>query len=332
MQVPKIPSDEKQRLQALRAMNILDTPPEERFDRLTRLAKRLLGVPIAVVSLVDENRQWFKSAQGLDATETPRDVSFCGHALNMDDVFLVPDAAADTRFFDNPLVTGDPHIRFYAGVLLRVPNGSKIGTLCVIDREPRELSEEDLDVLRDLAYMTEQELGAIQLATMDQLTDISNRRGFESLSKHALALCRRVGRPASLVYFDMDGFKEINDTYGHAEGDRALVAFAELLRDCFRESDVLGRLGGDEFAVLLTNTPEENCDGLLQRFAEQVDAYSRSSRRGYDLRFSSGVIGFDEARHSSLSDLMADADRLMYHDKQSRKEDRDSEPSAATGN
>lgn len=265
MQTPPTPSDERTRLDTLRALNILDTSPEERFDRLTRLAKRLFGVPIALVSLVDENRQWFKSRQGLDACETSRDVSFCGHAILSDEVLLVPDAAIDERFHDNPLVVNDPAIRFYAGCPLRVPNGSRLGTLCLIDREPRDFDEDDLALLRDLARMAEQELAAVQLATMDELTMVSNRRGFEALAVHALALCRRLQRPAALLFFDLDGFKEVNDTFGHAEGDRALTTFATLLQQTFRESDVIGRLGGDEFAVLLTNAADAESDAAITR-------------------------------------------------------------------
>lgn len=245
MQSPEIPEDDDLRVGALHALKVLDTPVEERFDRLTRLAKRLFGVPIAVVSLVDANRQWFKSCLGLDASETSRDVSFCGHAILGDDIFLVPDASADPRFNDNPLVTGEPNIRFYAGCPLTVSNGSKLGTLCIIDRIPRTFDEEDLKLLKDLALMAEQELAAVQIATMDYLTMLSNRRGFDTLSMHALGLCRRLKRPASLIYFDLDNFKPINDRFGHPAGDRALVEFAHLLKQTFRESDVVGRVGGD---------------------------------------------------------------------------------------
>lgn len=116
---PAFPLDEANRLATLRGLNILDTPPEERFDRLTRLAQQLINVPIAVVSLVDSNRQWFKSCQGLDASETPRNISFCGHAILDNELFVIPDALLDTRFSDNPLVTGAPNIRFYAGQPLK---------------------------------------------------------------------------------------------------------------------------------------------------------------------------------------------------------------------
>lgn len=318
MQTPPKASDEATRIDTLRALNILDTSPEERFDRLTRLAKRLFGVPIALVSLVDEDRQWFKSCQGLDASETARDISFCGHAILGEDIFLISDAALDERFHDNLLVTDAPHIRFYAGCPLKVPNGSNLGTLCIIDREPREFSEDDIALLRDLARMAEQELAAVQLATMDELTMLSNRRGFEVLSRHALGLCRRLDKPASLLFFDLDLFKQINDGFGHAEGDRALTNFAQLLKQTFRESDVLGRLGGDEFAVLLTNASMDELDKMLQRLKQTVEAHNQESRRGYDIVYSVGAVQSDTTRHANVADLMAEADALMYERKKQK--------------
>lgn len=312
---PALPVDEMSRLDTLRSLNILDTSPEERFDRLTRLAKRLFGVPIALISLVDADRQWFKSCQGLNASETPRDVSFCGHAILNDEILLVPDALLDERFHDNPLVVDDPKIRFYAGCPLSVPNGSKLGTLCLIDQEPRQLSPEDAELLRDLARMAEQEIAAVQLATMDELTRLSNRRGFQALAQHALGLCARLGRPASILFFDLDGFKPINDRFGHAEGDRALAGFAELLLRTFRESDVIGRFGGDEFAVLMTNCTAADGALALQRLQSAVDEHNHASRRGYDIRFSVGVIAYDGARHPSIDALLAEADARMYRHK-----------------
>lgn len=156
--IPATPSDESRRLQALREMDILDTPPEERFDRLTRLAQHLFEVPIALISLVDADRQWFKSRQGLSATETPRSISFCGHAILNDVILYVPDTLEDARFSHNPLVTDEPCIRFYAGAPLHVADGSRIGTLCIIDTQARQLSAETLQALRDLADCAEAEL------------------------------------------------------------------------------------------------------------------------------------------------------------------------------
>jgi diguanylate cyclase (GGDEF)-like protein len=320
MITPALPIDEATRLDTLRSLDILDTAAEERFDRLTRLAKRLFGVPIALISLVDTDRQWFKSCQGLGATETSRDVSFCGHAILGDMVMTVPDALLDERFHDNPLVVGDPGIRFYAGCPLQVPNGSKLGTLCLIDVNPRTMDEGDLQLLRDLARMAEQEIAALQLATVDELTLLSNRRGFMALGQHALSLCvRRMERPASLLYFDLDGFKAVNDRFGHAEGDRALIAFAKLLVQNFRDSDVVGRLGGDEFVVLMTDSPTAECAVAIQRLQQTVDGYNRTSQRGYDIRFSVGDIAFEPIRHTSIDALVSDADARMYERKRQKR-------------
>ncbi|PLW83863.1 GGDEF domain-containing protein [Kineobactrum sediminis] len=316
---PAIPADEAARLETLRALKILDSAPEERFDRLTRMAKRMFGVPISLVSIVDSNRQWFKSAQGLDATETPRDISFCGHAILDEDLFIVSNASEDPRFHDNPLVTGAPNIRFYAGCPLRVSSGHKMGTLCLIDDKPREMNDEDRALLRDLATMAEQEIAALQLATLDELTAISNRRGFTSLAAHALAMCKRHAQPAALIMFDLNQFKPVNDKFGHAEGDRALVAFANLLREGFRDSDVYARIGGDEFVVLLTGTPETQIEQLLARFRASLEAYNKEAARGYNLDYSAGVVTRQVGEDTDIEALLSRADALMYEDKAVRK-------------
>jgi len=175
-------------LAALRRLGVLDTPDEERFDRITRLAAQLVGTPIALVSLVDEQRQWFKSRVGLDATETPRSVAFCSHAIEgqPDELFVVPDAHADLRFCDNPLVTGDPHVRFYAGRVIREPSGQPMGTLCVIDHQARDLSDAERQALDDLGALVEQEF--VQMRYSDAIVELdaserSKAHILESLSE-----------------------------------------------------------------------------------------------------------------------------------------------------
>jgi len=315
MKTPDTPANEKERLKTLRSTDILDTDPEERFDRLTRMAQRVFGVSIALVSLVDENRQWFKSKAGLDACETGRDISFCGHAILGNDIFIIEDALEDERFADNPLVTGEPKIRFYAGAPLRYLDGNKLGTLCIIDQKPRIMDEDDCTMLRDLAEMAEGELSAIQLATIDDLTKISNRRGFISLAQNSINLCARQETPVSMVFLDLDKFKPINDQFGHAEGDHALIAFADLMRKSFRDSDVFARIGGDEFVVLLTNTEQENAAEIVARFRGQVDTYNLQAKRGYDLCFSDGIVSMLPDQDSLVDDLLREADVLMYEKK-----------------
>lgn len=319
MLAPIKPANEATRIQALHGLNILDSAPEERFDRLTRLAKRLFNVPIALVTLVDSDRQWFKSCVGLGVSETPRNVSFCGHAILQDELLMVADARQDERFNDNPLVTGEPKIRFYAGYPLTVPNGNKMGTLCLIDTQPRELDDEERALLRDLAGMAEQELMAVQMASMDELTLLSNRRGFKTLAQHALDACKHRDQPATLLFFDLNDFKQINDLYGHAEGDSALKTFADVLRIAFRESDVVGRLGGDEFVALLTGSSHVETTAIMARLKEILDERNAMLQRGYAIRFSVGQIEYDPQRHDTVDRLLADADEAMYAHKQALK-------------
>ncbi|VWB09335.1 GGDEF domain-containing protein [Burkholderia lata] len=319
MQIAPKPADEAARLDTLHSLSILDTPPEERFDRLTRLARRLFDVPIALVSLVDDDRQWFKSHAGLDVTQTSRDVSFCSHALLEGNTMVIQDALNDNRFHDNPLVTGAPGIRFYAGRPLTAPNGAPIGTLCLIDTRPRSLEPDELALLGDLAHMTEREIAALHFATTDELTQLTNRRGFEILARHVLSLCDRLDRHAALLFFDLNDFKSINDRFGHAEGDHALKAFADTLTSALRDSDVIARLGGDEFVVLLSATDPGDVAEPVERVTQALALRNAADARGYDIRFSVGHVDYDPTHHRDVADLLASADQRMYEDKQRSK-------------
>jgi diguanylate cyclase (GGDEF)-like protein len=317
MQPAPIPADEGPRLAELRSLDLLDTDAEERFDRVTRLAQRLFDVPIALVSLIDEDRQWFKSNQGLDATETPRDVSFCGHAIVDDGVMHVADAATDVRFADNPLVQGEPSIRFYAGCPIAGPGGSKLGTLCIIDRKPRELSEDDESALRDLAEMVEREVAATHLAASDALTGLSNRRGFDLLATKILEISKRRSTPAVLLFIDVDGLKPINDTQGHEAGDELLRELARLLERVFRASDVVARLGGDEFAVLLSAT--NDVYEPVFRLRQAIDERNRGMPDAAALSASVGAVAFDPRHPEPLEELCRRADDAMYVNKYAKR-------------
>lgn len=310
---PTIPANEAERLHALKTLQILDSANEERFDRVTRMAKRMFGVPISLVSLVDEDRQWFKSKQGLEATETPRDISFCGHAINQDGLFIIPDAIEDQRFFDNPLVTNAPNIRFYAGCPLKLREGLNIGTLCLIDSQPRVMDEDDQMLLKDLASMVEQEIKSIQLATLDELTSISNRRGFMTLADYALKVSKRKKQAVTFVLFDLNKFKLINDTYGHHEGDLVLTTFAHTMLKSFRESDVIGRLGGDEFIAMLTEL--DDIDPILERFSDAINEVNLALGKPYDIEYSAGKISIPYDTEKSIEDMIQGADAAMYEQK-----------------
>ncbi len=171
MQEAPIPSNEKERLDAVMALKILDTSAEERFDRITKMATRIFNVPISTVTIVDSNREWFKSCEGLDNTEGERAISFCGHAMLEDGIFVIPDATKDDRFKDNPMVIGEPYIRFYAGVPLRDYAGNKIGTFCIKDHKPKDLSDDGKQNLKDLAAWVELEMNNSELAKAIQVRE-----------------------------------------------------------------------------------------------------------------------------------------------------------------
>ncbi|MDJ0657404.1 MAG: sensor domain-containing diguanylate cyclase [Xanthomonadales bacterium] len=328
---PRIPHDETTRLQTLRRLKILDTPPEEPFDRVTRLAKRLFGVETVLVSLVDENRQWFKSRQGLDACETSRGISFCGHAILDHEILVVEDALLDERFFDNPLVTDDPKIRFYAGCPLVVANGSAIGTLCLIDPAPRQMDQDELYLLRDLATMVQENLAALDMATTDELTGISNRRGFHMLAEKSLATCQRLNRKVSVLVFDLDDFKLINDRLGHVEGDNALKDFSSCLLDTFRDCDVIGRTGGDEFCAFLGGADEQVLPDLLDRLSDKLQDRCYQEGRPFEVKFSVGSYSSMPGFKTTLVDLLSQADGRMYGKKhESKAESRASAPFAGS--
>jgi PAS domain S-box-containing protein len=186
MTAPSIPADESRRLQALYDLCLLDTPAEERFNRIVRMAVRLFEVPIALVSLMDKDRQWFKARCGVEVDSSPRSVSFCGHTILQEESLVVTDATLDPRFADNPAVVGEPHVRFYAGQPLHAPEGSRVGTLCLIDYKIRGFSQEDRRTLVDLAAWAELELSAYRLE--EARSAIEQQKHFFELSEDMLSI------------------------------------------------------------------------------------------------------------------------------------------------
>jgi len=314
-----IPRDEEERLVDLRSLDLLDTPTDERFDRITRIAQRCFGVPIALVSLIDEDRQWFKARVGLEAKEVPRELSFCAHAIMGDDILLVADASADERFRDNPLVTGDPGIRFYAGAPIDSPSGHKLGTLCVIDRSRRDFGGQDRALLRDLANLVEDEIATLQLTATDKLTHLNNRRGLLLTARQLLSYAKRMREPASLVFIDLRGLQRINDEFGHQAGDEALIEVARLLHDSLRESDVIARLGGGEFCVLFTGVPALGAGTALTRLQDAVKERNKKAQGKPQLALSIGLANWSPDSDETLDELIQRADRKMYANKKSQK-------------
>ncbi len=313
---PPLPLNETMRLKSLHSLRILDSMPEDRFDRITRMAKRVFDVQVCLVSLVDANRQWFKSNQGLGACETSREVSFCGHAILEEAAFVIEDTHEDERFSDNPLVEGDPQIRFYAGYPVHAPGGERIGTLCLIDPLPRSFSKDETDTLKDFAALVDDELASSSAINVDTLTGVANRRGFETVAKHLLPLCKRNNLNVDLLFFDLDHFKQINDTYGHDAGDEALRTFASLLIKSFRTADVVARLGGDEFAVLMAgrNVFSNRALEILKKNFESAEEEIVKH-----IKWSVGRIKYDPDIHADIEALLRDADSRMYRNKVQKK-------------
>jgi len=270
---PAIPIGEAQRLRAVAAAAQLYTPAEARFDRITRLACSTFDMPIALVTVVADCYQWFKSAQGITVAETSREASFCAHAILEPGPLVVNDALADPRFRDNALVVGAPGIRFYAGHPIHY-RFQPIGSLCVLDTRPREIDQEQRNQLRSLAAWVENEINPQALSEaqrnllgqldaprrrelLDPLTGTWNRAAQQRLLSDELELARQRGRPVTLLQIDVDHLERVNQTYGSPAGDAVLAQIAQRIRGAVRPADALIRSGSDEFLLLLGDvTPD----------------------------------------------------------------------------
>jgi len=308
MRAPATPPDEMARLLDLHKLQILDSKPEERFDRLTRITQRVFGVDICLISLVDMGRQWFKSRQGLEASETSREISFCGHAILEDDVFVVGDTHNDERFADNPLVTESPHIRFYSGSPIRGRNGYRIGTLCVIDRKPREFSSDDRLLLADLSALVEAALNVESESVFDETTNVLNRRGFDVTARHLFNLCRRVQCDAAAIVVRVEELSDGDAENSQDNSDARLISFTEILNQSFPTADVVARIADNKFAVLICADSESSNTGLrqLRQFAATMKQDNND-----DFSWSVGHSKYDSLRHLSLESFMNEADKDM---------------------
>lgn len=246
-----IPPDEAERLELLHALNLLDTPAEPVFDRITRLVAHILNVPIALVSLVDGDRQWFKSRVGLEATETPREVAFCAHAITQTAPMVVVDATQDARFEDNPLVTGNPNIRFYAGVPLRSAGGLAIGTLCAIDSRPRQLSADETSILIDLAALVSKEVQLREAVILTRHQISHSAQAIEAVEARFRTVFERAGVGIALVAPD-GGWIRVNEALcqivGYSEDELIKLTFQDITHpdDLNTDLSLLRQLIDDE--------------------------------------------------------------------------------------
>jgi diguanylate cyclase (GGDEF)-like protein len=307
-----IPDNEPMRLATLHASQLLNLRGGEQYHRLTRLGRRLLQMPVCLLNLVDAEYVRVLAGQGFDLHEFSRASSFCGHTILGEDALVIQDTRHHPYFFDNPLVVGAEGVRSYIGMPIRAFNGCKIGTLCLMDKVPREVAADDLAALRDLALLTEQELAAGQLAIIDDLTGLVNRRGFETMARLLLNSSERQGLPAVLLYFDLDDFSTLTRHYGEAEGDRMLMRFSRLLRQTFRGSDVLGRLGDNSFAVLVANSSAQQAEMVVDRMRQSALTLQQQEGWPGPLQFSVAAVHYSPAQGPSLEHLLSRADHLLY--------------------
>lgn len=448
MKIAALGKNEVARLAALTEYNILDTKPDAALDEMVQLAAYICATPIAAISLIDENRQWFRAAKGLSLQQTSRDLAFCAHTILQDEMLLVPDALLDERFFDNPLVTSAPNMRFYAGVPLITDNGEHLGALAVIDNSPRELSIEQLNALHILAksimehlnlrlahQRAQQQIEGLQLAAAifeasseamivtdadnlmitvnpaflrssgytleevigrdpkllrserhsaefythmwqalnskghwdgelwskpktgeeyaqqmsiniiyntdgskrlhvatsrditekkradeliwkqanyDLLTQLPNRRLFHDRLVHGIKAAQRAEQSLSLLFIDLDNFKQVNDSYGHAVGDELLLQAAARLKQCVREADTVARMGGDEFTVILSQIKDAAyianiAENIIQKLAQLF------IHDGIDLSISASIgIAVYPKDSTDAEQLLKHADSAMY--------------------
>jgi diguanylate cyclase (GGDEF)-like protein len=307
-----IPADEEQRLRDLQRHGVLDTAADPHVQRIVELASAVLAMPIALVSLVDRQRQWFLAASGLATRETPREMAFCAHAIEGDAVLMVPDALEDERFRGNPLVLGEPQIRFYAGAPLRSSSGHNLGTLCVIDRRPRRLSAEQLALLQRLADLVMRELELRRLSHLCPITGLHNRASFFRLGQQELLEARRRGQPLALLSLDIDDFRQINNRWGHEAGDQVLLDLCGLIRRLARPQDLVGRIGDEEFAVLLPDCNAEEAMAFAEALRAAVAAMPGVfSQSDYQPQISGGLTAL-AAEDRNFADLFYRADEALY--------------------
>lgn len=324
--------DDDARIAALRRLNVLDTAAEEPFDNIVTLVRTVLAVPIATVTLVDRERQWFKAQHGFGHQETPRSISFCTHTIQQRQPLIVEDAHLDPRFASSPLVAGPPHVRSYAGIPLRTPEGYNVGALCAMDVCVRRFSPADIAILENFANIVCDELELRMIAQVDHLTGALTRRGFIEKAECEIARARRYRRPSALVMLDVDHFKSVNDTHGHAAGDQVLHQIASIAGVMLRPSDVFGRLGGEEFAMLLPETSGADAIVVAEKLRRAIADHPMHLPDGQVLRVTAsfGVTELSPA-FASFAAWLESADEMLYAAKSDGRNRSRLAPSASEG-
>ncbi|MBC7519689.1 MAG: sensor domain-containing diguanylate cyclase, partial [Sandarakinorhabdus sp.] len=306
--------DEVGRLAALERYDILDTGNESEFEQIVALVQRVFAMPMAAVTLIDADRQWFKARRGIGVPQTSRRDSFCQYTIAADDGLAVEDASADPRFADTPLVVGDPNIRSYLGAPLRTPDGYQIGALCIISDEVRRFSADDRAILRAFSEVVMSHIEMRQIASEDALTGSLTRRSFDQVAYETLQAQRNNGdgaRSSAIAIIDIDHFKRINDCHGHACGDAVLKVVTAAVRSVLAPADLLGRLGGEEFGVLIDCSDRGDAAARGEAMRAAVAGAALPGLPGILVTVSIGVAMCDAAMTTAEA-WMAAADAALY--------------------
>ena len=278
-----LPLDEAQRLRDLERYGVVDQPSDPHFERLVELASSIFAMPFAAISLVEANRQWFLASKGLNVRQTPRPMAFCAHAIAAKGVLVVPDALQDERFNTNPLVSAEPHVRFYAGVPLTSPSGHNLGTLCVLDHKPHLPTATQIHQLGLLGELVMRELELRRLSHLCPVTGLPDRVTFLAVGEREVARARTEGKQLALLLFDVDNFRVINNRWGHQAGDQVLVDLCQLGCQFLREQDFAGRLDNGAFALLLVDQGPDGAmavaEGLRQAVCTMPGVFTHSELR-----------------------------------------------------
>lgn len=307
--------DEFGRQQALDRLAIVDAPRERPFERIVDLVKTTLDAPMCAVSLIDHDRQWFSASRGLNIGQTKRDIAFCDHAIRAEAPFIIEDATLDARFAENPLVLGEPFIRSYLGIPLLMPDGYIIGTLCLIDQRPRRFAAHEIEILKNFANLVTGELELRTIAFTDGLTSLLSRKAWTSRVCDEIDRTKRDVASLSILLFDLDHFKQINDTFGHDVGDLVLRTVSEGSGKVLRQHDLFGRLGGEEFAVCVANATADVAMAVAERLRLTIANLAYPDYKKLRCTASFGVATL--ASGESLKQLLKRADDALYEAKKS---------------